>query len=443
MGFAATLLYLVMLLLRPQELRPEWAVFPIMDVLGWTAVACTVLSFALGDRPRPVWQQIAAGLLFLLWSALSVAAAVRWFGGAVERLLELSVSIYVLFILAANVSSRRRLAACVTVSCACLLVVLGQSIAAFYSGVEESPFFLRTAAGSGYNFLDASESGGTESGGMLSPEGDTSETVYVKRARALGFLNDPNDFAQILVSMIPLLFVAWRKGRWVLNLGIVLVPAGLVVWGVVLTRSRGGMLALCALLPLAWIIRMEARSRHAAVTALALATVPGMIVLFRYALTDESAMGRIEAWSAGLQMLKSSPVWGVGSGFFMDHHSRVAHNSFVQCFAETGLVGYFLWLSLLILSLLLMAELADAGEGWSRWARGLQLSLLGFLVAALFLSRTTSPALFLLTGLAAAAASTARSEGLDLKVHPSWPRRVALAEALSIVAVWLTARAAW
>jgi putative inorganic carbon (HCO3(-)) transporter len=178
---------------------------------------------------------------------------------------------------------------------------------------------------------------------------------------------------------------------------------------------------------------------------LALAAVPGMVFLFKYALSDESAMGRIEAWSAGLQMLKASPVWGVGSGFFIDHHPRVAHNSFVQCFAETGLVGYFLWLSLVVLSLTLMSQLAESSpdEDWVRWARAVQLSLLGFLVGALFLSRTTSPLLFLLTGLSAAVASAARLDGQDLSVGRSWPTQVLGVEVLSILAVWLTARATW
>jgi O-antigen ligase len=218
---------------------------------------------------------------------------------------------------------------------------------------------------------------------MPADDGQPGRAVYVKRARALGFLNDPNDFAQAMVAIIPLLFLAWRPSAWTRNLFVVLIPASVFVWGILLTRSRGGLLALVLLLPMARLLRMRPRARHVTMTALAVAAVPFFILLFRYALSDESAMGRIEAWSAGLQMLKASPVWGVGSGFFMDHHLRVAHSSLVQCFAETGLVGYFLWLAFVVLSLDLMARLAESSTdvGWIHWARCVQLSLLGFLGA--------------------------------------------------------------
>jgi len=54
---------------------------------------------------------------------------------------------------------------------------------------------------------------------------------------------------------------------------------------------------------------------------------------------EGSAYGRIEAWYEGFQMLKSYPLFGVGSGMFTDYHIRTAHNSFVLIFAELGLLG--------------------------------------------------------------------------------------------------------
>lgn len=441
MGFAATLVYLAMLILRPQELRPQWAQYPIMDVLSGIVVLSTLLSLVIERRPRPVWQQVAAATLFLLWSAASVAIAVRWLGGAAETLLELLVQVYIFFVLAMNVSSRRRLAACATLICACLLVVLAQSASAYYSGVDRSPYFIMDVKRG--NFDDFVETG--ELPDAPDSEEGLTQVTRVKRARALGFLSDPNDFAQALVATVPLVFLAWRSRMWVWNVPVVLVPASLLVWGVLLTRSRGGLLALLMLLPLAVVIRLKPRARRIAATTAAVGGVPAFVLLFRYAVADASAMGRIEAWSAGLQMLRGSPIWGVGSGFFVDHHERVAHNSLVQCFAETGLVGYFLWLSLVVLSFELMATLADtsADEGWVRWARGVQLSLLGFLVGAMFLSRTTSPLLFLITGLSAAVASSARLDGQALDARPRWAARVLGLAFASIVAVWLTARAAW
>ena len=40
-------------------------------------------------------------------------------------------------------------------------------------------------------------------------------------------------------------------------------------------------------------------------------------------------------------MLKSHPLTGVGFDQYLEYHTRVAHNSFVETFAELGLIGAF------------------------------------------------------------------------------------------------------
>jgi O-antigen ligase len=132
---------------------------------------------------------------------------------------------------------------------------------------------------------------------------------------------------------------------------------------------------------------------------------------------DESASGRTEAWATGLTLLRSSPLWGVGFGNFTEHHDLVAHNSFVHCFAEVGLVGYFGWLAILALTWWEAGHVARQ-EQWTwedaeeaRWARACRLALAGFVAAAFFLSRTYSVLLFLVVGLATAVADLARRRG--------------------------------
>lgn len=51
---------------------------------------------------------------------------------------------------------------------------------------------------------------------------------------------------------------------------------------------------------------------------------------------DNSSMGRIEAWVAGMSMLQQHPLVGVGKGQFLEHYSRDSHNSFVRAGAESG-----------------------------------------------------------------------------------------------------------
>ena len=233
------------------------------------------------------------------------------------------------------------------------------------------------------------------------------------RLRALGLLNDPNDLAQTLVAALPLVFLAWRRHRPFGNVLFVLLPAAAMLWAVVLTRSRGGLVALAALLWFTFALRAGPRWSRALRWAGFVGLFLVLILFFRLGGADESAMGRLEAWSEGLQMLKYSPLWGVGFGSFADVHRIVAHNSFVHCYGELGLVGYFAWLGAILATFWYLERISatEAGpEGppeLARWARALSLSLVAFLAGALFLSRTYSVSLFLLVGLGTALAGVA------------------------------------
>jgi hypothetical protein len=105
-------------------------------------------------------------------------------------------------------------------------------------------------------------------------------------------------------------------------------------------------------------------------------------------------------------MLKNNLLLGTGYGNFTDHHYLTAHNSFVLCFAELGLLGYFFWIALIVLVYRgltkVIAEAPQLSEE-RKYAVLLRSSLVGFLTCAWFLSRTYQPTLYLLLGLATAA----------------------------------------
>ncbi|MFN8092472.1 MAG: O-antigen ligase family protein [Vicinamibacteria bacterium] len=217
------------------------------------------------------------------------------------------------------------------------------------------------------------------------------------------------------------MFLAWRPGRWFGNLVFALVPTAAMLWAVVLTRSRGGLVALFALAWFAFALRAGPRWERTLRWLGAAGLFALMVLFFRLGAADESAMGRLDAWSEGLQMLKASPVWGVGYGSFADINGLVAHNSFVHCFGELGLVGYFAWLGAIVASFWYLERVrtgeadgvAEHPSELARWAAAAELSLVAFLAGALFLSRTYSVSLFLLIGLGTAVAGVARRESDD------------------------------
>jgi O-antigen ligase len=123
--------------------------------------------------------------------------------------------------------------------------------------------------------------------------------------------------------------------------------------------------------------------------------------------SEDSAQGRIQAWSAGLGMLRSSPVLGVGFGSFTEYHELVAHNSFVHSLAELGLVGGYFFVGMFYWHFVCTSARRNvAGSRDSVLALDLWASGAGVLVCALFLSRQYSPVLYVPLALGAARVAT-------------------------------------
>jgi O-antigen ligase len=240
---------------------------------------------------------------------------------------------------------------------------------------------------------------------------EESETVI--RTRALGFLADPNDFAQFLMVLIPLMWV-W-KGPWLWNLVSIYLPGAYLLYGIYLTRSRGAVLGLAVMA----LVTLRRRSNSVIAVSLTAAMFFGMLAIGftgGRGVSVSSGSDRLELWSQGLAMVKKSPLWGIGFQGYWDYAGLTAHNSFMQCLAETGLLGYSFWLALIGAAihhfnrlmdqstrLLLTPSLASA-------SRTMSLAFYAFLATSWFLSRAYNQTLYLLLGLIVALHVTAAKE---------------------------------
>jgi O-antigen ligase len=229
---------------------------------------------------------------------------------------------------------------------------------------------------------------------------------------------------------------------------MVWAPAVAILYGMLLTRSRGGLIALLAVFFYAFRQRLGRVLSAALAGGLALTLIAIGFTGGRALSGDESSNSRIGSWYDGIQMLKGSPIWGVGFGNYRGSHDLVAHNSFVHCFSETGLVGYFLWLWLITITFTEVLTLSKRSDESSEsteialWGRALHLAFVGFLLAALFLSRTYSPVLFLILGLGTALSDMARRgshPAMNTSALRSVPWVVGL-EVASVFLVWLSVR---
>ena len=322
MGFALTVVYVALTIISPEQFGPGWAHYHALAYLaGLTAIFS--LPNMLGNLRMRSSIQTYLLLGFVLAIALSQVAN-GWFGGVVDSWTKFLPSAVVFFFVVANVTTIRRLKTLTLVSVASCLIVVVEALCGYYGGFRGETFVLQQSLYSHDQVVG-----------------------QIARLRGAGFLSDPNDFAQILLIALPLVFVAWRRRRVQANVVFVLVPSAVILWAVYLTHSRGALLALAVLAV------MVARKRIGTTTSVILTTalIVGMLALDftgGRAISAVEGADRLESWATGLELLKSAPLFGIGFGGYTDFNEITAHNSLVLCLAELGLVGATLWLALLV-----------------------------------------------------------------------------------------------
>jgi O-antigen ligase len=230
--------------------------------------------------------------------------------------------------------------------------------------------------------------------------------------------------------------------------GVVIRIASVAAIGVIgyafqLAQSRGGFLALAALVGVYAYRRM---GRVATVGVLAIVVVAGLTFgpsrIQNIDAQEASAQGRIEAWAAGLQMVKFHPILGVGFGEFPNLHGRVAHNSFVHSFAELGILGGFLFVGLFYWHFASTSRSRNmAGAASSTLALDLQASGTGVAMAAAFLSLQYIPILYVPAVLGAVRVAIERQpDALEPASHAWDWALIGLLSAATIVGTWVAVR---
>ena len=438
MAFAFFIVYLVLTYLHPGQIVPALAPYKVTYWIGMSGLVVAIGSLFGKRAGLAANLQLWLLLVFTAVMTLSLMLAEHWMGAPLLILERFGPSLTMFVLAMCSVTSLARLrvtAGCVIVLTTALML---QGAAAYHFGYNTRMFLLDRTAGEsadlgadglwddGSRDDDAAAFESAHIGSDDRGDGDDGAPREIPRIRALGFMHDPNDLAVGMIVALGLIGGAWRPS-WKLQHVLLAAAAGALVYGIYLTRSRGGALALVVVV---W--RFAAR-RIGPVPALALLLLLGAGVVAQdfggrslSTELDESASERVVAWTEGFEMLKMQPVLGVGYGRFVDFHTLTAHNSLVLCFAETGLVGCFFWVGLVVITLLELQGLkvlpaSDTfDEGAGQYAEALQLALIGFLTAAFFLSRTFVPTLYLIVGLSAALAAIVRDEGTTISL-PALP----------------------
>lgn len=364
MAHILVLAYVALVYIRPHDYLLALKDQPILPIL-------LIASFAawLG-LPNKSFEAPQHKLLPLLLLVMSASVAISgWVGGALITFSEYGPSVILFFFLSTCLDSVDQHSRAIRTIAVATIVLAIHGIDQFWTGIGWT-------------------------GAMLSQE---TRITYV------GIFSDPNDLALAFVVALPLIVYLLTEAKSFFTKTLWRASIVTVAYAIFLTNSRGGMLGAIAV----FLIYLRGRfgilktSLAASVGLLGIAMLPTR--LNELDAKEESAAERLESWFQGIQMLKQHPIFGVGKGNYTDHHYLTAHNSFVLVFAELGLVGYFLWLSFVGISVFMVYRVANASsqpnqitteDQSQNWARYQKLSktylnaMVGFLVCAFFLSRS-------------------------------------------------------
>jgi putative inorganic carbon (hco3(-)) transporter len=225
-----------------------------------------------------------------------------------------------------------------------------------------------------------------------------------------GLFGDANDVAQVFVTVLPLA-VFWNLRAPFKDLRF-WAFVGFLSIAVIVTQSRGGFIGLAGVM---FFMLMRGRNKLIGLVMFAVLGLGVFAVLpsqfsDRYKSTvnyedDASSMGRIYAWKAGINMMLTRPLTGVGIGSFdvafgqayrpagfYSNKWMAPHNTLVQIGGETGLIGLGLWLGMLFYCVVVLRKLIPQGtdeekEEIDQVRDSLLIGFLGFGVTAFFLTQ--------------------------------------------------------
>lgn len=238
--------------------------------------------------------------------------------------------------------------------------------------------------------------------GLIWPAEDRAATAV---DRVTGPLQDPNYFGAYLATAIMLGLACVVIARSTRVKATVIAVSGFLSAALLLTLSRGALVALVAgVITLAFTRGLRKGLLMVSATVVAAVIAWPLFAGARFAADPSRAAGglaaqlgessdRTGAWVGGLEAFLSSPVFGVGWGRLVDEVSTgiPAHNWYITILGETGIVGFILWAVFLV-------TIAAALRKRSRTARTVGFTVLvTWMVASMFLEL---PLVYAATGLA-------------------------------------------
>ncbi len=335
-------------------------------------------------KRRPV-SLFVVGLWFAV--VFSYAFGMSYWTGAKDAGLEFGKIILYYLLLVGVVDRVSRLEKFLAVLCALTAIVCGIAVLQYHQLLEIP----------GLSVLEQ---------GAFDPSG---QLISISRIRATGIFNDPNDLAMLTVVGVACAAYGMAVPRWRPLLPVWIAVIGFLLYTLMLTHSRGGLLSLA----IAATVLFKSKFGWKKAIPLIVVLFPLALLLFGGRQTDfgeamdgGTAQGRIQLWSGGLVLFRQSPLFGIGADQFSEHLRQVAHSSFVQAYTELGFFGGSLFLGAFLYPIWAMYKLGDKKRcellepRLARMRPYLLAAVAGYAGAMLSLSRNYIVPTYLILGLA-------------------------------------------
>lgn len=224
------------------------------------------------------------------------------------------------------------------------------------------------------------------------------EGTRVTIGRSIGsMLGDPNDLSLVLLFGVGFsLASAVTRGVGLFTRMMGASTYVLLIMAIIATQSRGGLLGLAAVTGVFVAQRIKSKlilGSVGAIALLALFTLAGVNDRqsggAHEAGIDESAMGRIHAWKAAINMGIHNPMTGVGIDNFLlnyfdysafwDGKPHAVHSTWLGVAAETGILGFGLFVWMMVALFIAIRRLSTESRADTRIRPVLRAASLGLL----------------------------------------------------------------
>lgn len=410
MGFFVFLFVNAALFVRPGEIISAFADVQIylMFMIAALALSSRQLTHHLSFRMLLSQPVTMCMLGLVLATPLSFALTI-YLKGMAEGLWEMSKVFCYYILLVANITSIRRMREFLLSTLICSTLMIGYSVLDFQAFKSEW-----SARKDLEEVREQDMAKGPNEPKTLRHivdrygRADTGEEIRIFRLCGMGIFHDPNDVSLLIVATGVIAFYFLND----LSLGRLRLLAwpviGLMATALILTQSRGGLLASAAAVT-AWLATRFGGRVAVTLGILGAAALP--ILLGRQAdinISGGTGQQRIQLWADGLNSIKNAHVFfGIGKEMYTEVAGMWAHNSFVHTYVELGFFGGTMFLGTLLIPLVGIYRMRVGDEQCRspqvvRMAPYIAALILGSSVGMLTLSRAYNPSTYMICGVGAA-----------------------------------------